>query len=246
MTLADEITLTRSLADETVTSAVLTDSEITRFLNNRYNEVNSELMRIDGAYYGAIDQTVDLVADQANYDLPDEDSESVTRIERILHVKIAYDGSNFRRALPIDPISINDSNFDNVVYTQNNPVYYLLAQEIYLLPTPTAAATNALKIWYQQRPAELSNDDDVPAFSPQYHHILAYGAAADIKRKEGDPGTISLLRDMEGQYQLGLQKLKENMQPRDASYPPTVVDINTIENSTEWPEFFVPPSSLSV
>lgn len=242
-------TRARKLADEVIQTNAVTNSDIDGFINARNNMVYSKIIEKHESFFAATISDIAFVANQDTYALTDLDSNNQTRIEHIKHVKIAYSGTNYIRARPIPYTNIPDTNLASITYTQNDPRYLILGDSIQVFPTPTANNSSAIKLWYLRRPVELSNDTDVPAYSPLYHHILAYGAAADILRTdvEVDIGRIQNLEDMflgsRDGYN-GLRQLLQSIEPRDTSYPTTVT---YLDSNYEIPqELYVPPSSLTL
>lgn len=67
--------------------------------------------------------------------------------------------------------------------------YYVWDEKIWLLPKPPAVpafAANTYTVYVEQQPADLSAGGDLPAFTAQFHHILADWAAARIWEREED------------------------------------------------------------
>lgn len=238
-------TLTRKLIQEP-TSALLTDDQIDEFINVRKDEVDNEILDINESYFGEKDTTIDLVNGTDSYSLPDLDADDISRVMRIRRIEIAYDGTTFYRALPIHITQLPQSNFIGSYFTNVNPRYYIFGNKLFLLPTPTSSVSNAVRIWYIQRPDELSEDDDTPAFPKQYHRMLAFGAAADIKLSDGaavvDTDDAVFADRFEKRYQDQKELLRKSIQPRDVSTTTMVTQVDGVPNFT--PENSVEPGSL--
>lgn len=228
MTKSEIITFARTKIGEDNTDAVLSDTHLTTFLNARYQDVCNAIIDTNENFFGTINQTIDLVDGTSAYDLPDVDSNNRTRVIRILRVEIAYDGSHFYRALPIKVQDLPTSDYVDNSYSTTQPVYYLLNNQMYFLPTPDSNQTNAVKIWYIQRQSDLSGDGDIPQFPEQYHQILGWGVAADAMERSGAP--VLDLDDaaygdrFERKYQELLSGLLSTIKPRDVSSPEYVID----------------------
>lgn len=228
MTKSEIITFARTKVGEDNSDSDLSDIHLGTLLNGRYQDVCNFIVGVNEGFFAKLDTTIDLVNGTDLYDLPDVDSNSRTRIIRILRIEIAYDGTNYYHARPIQVQDLPPTNFIDTQYSTLSPVYYLLDNKIYFLPTPTENKTNAVKIWYIQRQLDLSADSDIPQFPEQYHHILGWGLAADIMQRTGarvlDLDDASYADRFEGKYQEGLEKLLETIKPRDISSPKYVVD----------------------
>lgn len=228
MTTSDLVTLFRDLVKEP-NETVVSSTTIKRLLNMRYRMVCAAILNLNENYFAAIDNTIDFVDGQENYDLPDLDSNNYTRVMNILRIEMAYDGTNFRVAQPVMVEELPDTTVIGTAYSTGSPRYYLLDNDIYVLPTPTDNATNAIKMWYTQRQTDLSNDGDVPNFNPLYHDILAFGAAASFKASDGasvdDGNDLAFFNVFEQQYRDGLDQLLTTITPRDRSHPQQVTDI---------------------
>ena len=75
--------------------------------------------------------------------------------------------------------------------------------QILLNPTPTSSAT--IHVEYEPTPAELTADNDVPAYIPlEYHSLIAYGAMALIASREEDTYRASM---WEARYRDGVNQM---------------------------------------
>lgn len=247
MTTSDLLTLTKQLINVSTNSQEITDPALLNMLNNRFDFVNNQVVDINESYYLKIDQTIDLVADQESYTLPDQDANTRSRVLRVKRVEIAYDGTNFYTAEPIAIQDLPNSQYTTTYYNANAPRYYIADESIYLLPTPSANATNALKMWYLQRQDRLENDDDIPSFNDNYHYILAYGAACDailsISVAVLDTDDLAYADRYKAQFEEGLASMLSTMQPRDEGGIPVVKDIGGY--STVMPEEYLPRVAIT-
>lgn len=222
MNAGEIITLSRTLVGEDNETADLTDVHMFSMLNATYQKVNNVIDETYEKHFGQIDQTIDLVSGTQNYDLPDRDANDRTRVVRILRIEVAYDGTNFYKSHPINVQDLPNTNFVDTSFSTVSPAHYLLDDQLYLVPTPTANATNAVRIWYVQRQLPLESDGDIPSFPEQYHHILAYGVAADIMKRSGAPvldnDDLSYADRFSAEFNSGLDQLLGSLAPRDDSH----------------------------
>lgn len=240
MTKSEIRTLVRTRIGEDNTDALLSDVHLDTLLNARNQDVCNAILKTNESFFDVIDQSIDLVDGTSNYDLPDLDSNNRTRVIRISRVEIAYDGTNYHRARPVETQDLPTSNYIDDSYSTLSPAFYLLGDQIYFIPTPTENQTNAVKIWYTQRQLDLIDDDDTPQFPDQYHHILAWGVASDAMSRSGAPvldlDDASYGDRFENKFQEGLQDLLETVSPRDVSHPKYIVD----EGITGYNDSFYP------
>ncbi len=155
MDLTTIISNIRNLTDETDTTQ-LSDSIITVFVNRRYSDLCGRIIRTYEDYFGTT-ATISTVASQQEYDLT-QDANLRCQIKKIKRVEIAYDGTNYKLALPFD---VNDrvttESTATTAYSKESPYYYLFGNKIGFLPKPAASGTNNIKIWYIKRYGELAS-----------------------------------------------------------------------------------------
>lgn len=124
--------------------------------------------------------TSDLVANQQDYSLP----ATCLKIQRL---EIAYDGTTYYKAEPIDIGMISKGTSPTQISqwaNTNRPYYDLRYGSFFLYPIPLASTSNrsGLKIWIARSineftASDLSTGTVSPGFDQPFHQILAYGAA---------------------------------------------------------------------
>ncbi len=119
-----------------------------------------EVARQHGSALAAYD-TQSLTASTPNYDLP-------ARFISFRKVDVAFDGSTSYRAT----VEREDSGLPNTTYYTSDPRITRRGTQYHIRPTPTSSAGTAY-LWFQQYPAQMSDDDDT--------HGLPYGAHEVIK-----------------------------------------------------------------
>jgi len=222
MQLSEIRTNIRDITDETDTTQ-LTDAVLNVFINTRYHELVSKLMTAFEDYFGTSDNTIDLVTDQVEYDLP-VDANSRCEVMKVKRVEIAYDGSDYNLAYPFDMNDKWTTESDTQgQYTQEEPHYYLYGNKIGFDPKPTSNQSNAVKLWYIARQADLSNDTDKPAIPDEYHQLIVYGASADVKKRDDN---FNAARNYEMDYKEGVREMINELKKRQIQAPKMVKSPN--------------------
>lgn len=212
----------RELTDETV-STDPTFAMLNTFINYRYQDLVGRIMNVHQDFFGITDHTIDTVADQKEYSMP-VDGNSRNKVKRIRRVEIAYDGTNYDIAYPIDLNDQNSTESDTeTTYTQNDPRYYIFGDKIGFNPIPDANGTNNIKIWYIPRPDDLALDGDIPIIPVEYHQLLVYGAAADLKKRDEN---FTAAQNYEIDYETGSQKMVMEAAERQTQKSNAVKDIS--------------------
>jgi hypothetical protein len=172
----------RSNLDET-TASDWTDAELNRVINQRYHRVHSAVVSVYNDYK-ITTATTNLVANQQEYSLPSD-------FFKLRRVEVNYDITNinsvFQKASPLTSLEairsrVAETNISDVIF--RNPMYYLTGAVLGLLPIPTSAGANALKLWYIPTLPDLTADTstlDIP-YPERYWHIIAEGGTADALR----------------------------------------------------------------
>lgn len=237
-------TLARILANAKIASNAISDDDVDSYLNAWYMLVVQWINETAPDFYGSIDTTIDLVNGTATYALPDLDANNRSRVMNIDRVEIAYDGTNFIKALPISVSELPDTSIAAFTYSTQNPRFRLYGSTLQFLPTPTANATNAVKLYYKRRPLRMTSDSESPDIPDVAHEIIAYGAAIDIIRSEIEPGYVVNVSDYKNSIKDMKEAMLQSVSPRDASELPVVRD--RADFSTFSQEDYVEPGSLTV
>lgn len=140
------------------------------------------------------DYPVKTISLTTNRDYPIPQTEKVLKIKS---VSVAYDGTNYYRATPLDSNEIQDlsialpssastanTNLDNR-FSRTSPRYDVKYNSIWLYPAATSAdVTSGGKMiveWYRQpldfSVGDFSNTTTIPGFDDTFHAMLAYGPA---------------------------------------------------------------------
>ena len=165
-------TQTRRLIQET-TAGRWTDAVVDGAINNRYYEAQDRLNSIRPGYFdtGAL---LNLVSGTLNYARP--------FFKPVRHYyRLASDGSTYIECelYSFDTVQPDaEHNLSRIV----TPGVYAVAEMgpiISVYPTPTSNQTAGLKV-LSDFAISLSDDADIPRLKPELHHLLTYGAAAEL------------------------------------------------------------------
>jgi len=209
LTLAEIITHTRTQIDETNATPILTDGQITHFVNRRYHEME-DIIRDANEDYFTKTSTINLVSGTELYDLP-EDANGFSEVARIIRVEVSYDGSNYNLAdyTTIQKRVTTEDNTDGA-YAFTFPEYYLLGDQIGFLPIPNSSS-GVVKLWYSQSLPDLANSSDVSLMPLRYDRLIALGAAIGALRKDFYFVEAERLKD---DYYNNLKRVQQHFKPR--------------------------------
>lgn len=168
-----------------------------------------------------VDADVSSVADQREYDLPVD-------ILRFLYINY-YDGTDYFRlhSATLDELEVYE---DYPEEDSSTPQYYYIKQrstpKIGLYPKPDASQTNAMSIYYVQRPTNLTISTNNPNIPEPYHRLIIQFALyrclqKDVKNETADRYHRQYLNDLERmRYDLNNwdKKRKLKMVPYDREH----------------------------
>lgn len=219
-TLGNIYTIIRSLSNKD--STTLSDATLLAFSNKYYYLLVRELIGLREDLYAEI-SSGDLVANQREYVLPIDNTTGTGNngiygggLIKIDRVEIAYDGSTWEvvKHLPFDDILTPTILDADIVaeYSTSNPKYYFKDRSVWIVPTPTAAVSGGIRIFWVKRPDELSAASSIPDLPKDWLAILQEGVLYDVYRKFG---RIAEARDALNNWNIGLAKMKEMEQGVD-------------------------------
>lgn len=167
-------------------------TNITNNLNRYYDELVSFIWTCDNSWIfdEGIDYlpsaTTDLVADQADYQLP-------TTARQIHRVSILNEDGDTIKLEPISDKRMPDEEEDGTPTE-----YQMLGRSVILTPTPDYSKTAGLIIETSKSVTELSDSGDEPRVEREFHRYLSLGAAKDwYLSKSNITKKRELERDME-------------------------------------------------
>lgn len=205
-----------------------TDDELNAAIN-RYNRVfaNKIIEAMDGWDFKGEIATTNLVANQQEYIFPSD-------ILKFKRAEVSYDEGVTWRRLEIFDINKRrrptDATTVNQEFHKTDPAVDVYDQSLFLYPIPTANSTSGLKIWYEKKVDDLSNDTDEPEFLEAYHPGLAHGAAVDYFRKYREIKANSskandnliemekIIDNMQETYRTRIQDEEYSLQPQFVDY----------------------------
>lgn len=166
--------INQSLADDTLT---VTRTEVKSFLNIGYAISRNALLSMSEDY-GVRLSTTDLVADQSYYLLP-SDCRKLRRLE------VSYNGTDWYRVQRINRNAIGDPE---TTFSDANPMYSIVGNNIEIFPTPSSNVTGGLRLWYVEDNGDLSADDSTVKLPNAYTHLPILYASSMAKKKLGLDG----------------------------------------------------------
>lgn len=126
-----------------------------------------------------------LVADQQAYTFATITNAGVTS-KNIGKIEAIIDRDRRVRLIEMDP-SRAWERFGGDMPESTDPTHFFIwGESVYLVPVPTTADTDRLRVFYYRKPALLSNDSDSPEWDSQFHYAAAYWAVARAWEREED------------------------------------------------------------
>ena len=194
------------------------DTGLLRWVNDAYLTICDEISKEVPDYFVKT-STTSTVADQQEYVLP-------TDFDKAIMVNIAYDGSSWQRAYPLQnigivPVHARGTSSSNG-FSEGDPAYYLFGEVIGFAPIPSENQTDNIKMWYTYVPDELTSSD-TPAIPTKYQHIIKYGAYANYLDLDDEHVAAERMRK---NFDLKVFNMIEQLSQRQVDAPKSVV-INT-------------------
>jgi hypothetical protein len=198
----------RMILDE-VTEADWTDTQIDTEINYAYLEMYAAVVSVYEDYYRTL-ATTPLVADQQEYALPD-DFYKVRRLEAkytsedIYHKVKSYSFDQIARGYDTDSYA-----------NTSRPIYELTGTLLRILPVPTADMAAGIRLVYIATAIPLASDTsaiNIP-FPDLYAKYISLGACAKLLKKGQQEEAVA--RGYNEEYQIGLEKMKNELEDRYA------------------------------
>jgi len=183
------------------------DAGLSTWLNDAYMQMVDEIIKVNPDYF-IKSSTTSTVANQQEYDLPSD-------FEKIIMVNIQIDGT-WKRVLPMGDADIrhiptHSDTTSSQGFSTAAPQYYLIGDNIGIMPIPDTTTASALKIWYTYTPTEMTTDSTEPAIPARYHHILKYGAYATYLDQDEEHVAAEMMRR---RFDALVQRMIENLQDK--------------------------------
>lgn len=169
-----------------------TTAELKQWLNAGQQDVANRLDNITSRWFGATCE-IATVLDQEEYDLPDD----VRRV-RSVGYKTAADGEH-AQCMAMDVVN-RGATLNNTFYkpSASQPFWYQWGKKLGVLPKPTAAMPDGIKVWYFKRLPMLVNDDDESEIPLEYQNLIVLRAQIIAAPKFGqDPSLLAQMYNAE-------------------------------------------------
>lgn len=198
------------------TGCEVTDSKLATWVNDYYMQIVDEVIKVKPDFFVKSSVT-STVAGQQEYDLP-------TDFEKMRMVNIQIDGV-WKRVLPmgnadITNITTHSDTTSNQGFSTAEPRYYIVGDNMGIMPIPSASTASAIRIWYVYTPTELTADSSEPAFPSKYHFIIKYGAYANYLDQDDEHVAAERMRL---RFDTLVQRMMENVQDTQIDEPKSVV-----------------------
>jgi len=220
MTPSEIVTRARWLTKTSSTDGTAADTDLLPILNDYYSRQIIDFVNTNEDLFGVKSTTsLNVVSNQEAYALPSD-------LIRVKRVEITYDGTNWFKIHTNDDGQVQwtalDANSINTQFNQSDPYADIFGSALYLRPIPTAAVSGGLRIWYIQRPSQLSTMSSSVLTPSDYHGYLIYGVAGEIATRKGDQ---AMAAQMFQKWEDGRNKIKETFAPRNLDL---LVDFNPL------------------
>lgn len=183
----------------------VSDGLLSTWVNDYYMQMVDEVSKVNPDYF-VKSSTTSSVANQQEYDLPDD-------WEKIVMINMQIDGT-WKRVSPmgnadIRYIQAHEDATSSQGFSEAQPQYYIIGDNIGIMPIPDTTTADAIKIWYSYTPTTLTSDSDIPAIPAKYHYVIKYGAyanyldqdeehvAAERMRQRFDAYVVRMIENME-------------------------------------------------
>lgn len=212
----------RTLLDE-VTEADWKDTELDRDINLGYMKIYTAVVGVYEDYYSE-KYTCDTVADQQEYDLPD-DFYKIRRVQINYNTSDSNSVSSYAIPATMDEVmgDLNSTTLSPTVF--RNPAYFIRGNKIGFIPVPDESGTDAITLWYIKTIDELSavtDEIDIP-FPDRYYNSIILEAAGNLLRKGQQEETVAR------QYLLEARESRDQMttelEDRVADSGKVIVDV---------------------
>lgn len=223
MTLAEGITEVRRRTD-TEENQVVTDPEITSFLNLSQNELYGLLIQTYGADYALSTANLSYSGSVTNVDLPDD-------FWKLRGVDVLTGGNP--QYITLQPFNLNERNLQptssaNIGAPWFSTLRYRLAgNTLWIEPQPSACT---VRIWYAPKLTAMSDDaDEMISYNGWEEYTIVDACIKVMQKQDLD------VRVFMAQKAALLQRLNSEAENRDAGSPATVSDTtNTGNLSMPW------------
>jgi hypothetical protein len=187
------------------------DSGLATWINDAYLHMIDEITDVNPDYFVKV-ATSSTLADHQEYDLPSD-------FEKVMMLTVTYSGVVYRfRPLPnVTDLPVSQDGSGG--YALPDGRYYILGDQIGLVPIPSETGTDNMELKYVYTPAELTADSDEPAFSKKYHHLIKYGAYANYLDQDDEHTAAETMRR---RFDRRVEQMVEKMTTNQVDEPKSV------------------------
>lgn len=211
-TLAELRTEARQRADMEQDDDFVTDTELTRMVNQSIRELYDLLLEALGQEFFYTTGTISVVAGTTAYNLP-------TTFYQLLGVDVSLGAGDY---MALRPFSFHERNEEMSGFGWGYPVaarYRIMGTQIHFRPTPTQAET--VLVHYIPYPTSLSGDSDTfDGINGWEEYVIVDVAAKMIEKEEGDAAPLYKRK------QELMARIQGQAAKRDAGFPDRVIDIH--------------------
>lgn len=162
------------------------------FIHNGLNECGDYLTNLRPKWKcQQVSTTLALVANNNEIDFPAD-----YRVG--LEVEVDWDNTGDPEdRIAVYPCEHYERRYYEDISNEKNPSYYVWQGKLYLLPTPTASASNGLYLRYSSYYSaqsslgvlkrKMTQDTDLPIFEDRFHMAYVYYALSLSREKQGEP-----------------------------------------------------------
>lgn len=192
----------------------VTSTQVKRDLNTARDLVLNRLLALNQNYNVRITKA-DLVANQSLYSLP-------TDFRKFVRLEIGYENATDR--IKVDQVDLNEIGDPVIdIFSQADPKYTIIGNMFELRPTPTAAMTNGLYMYYIENPSDMSGDTDTSSLPLEYDNLLTLYAAAKGKMTLG---LFDESNNLMAQFNIGLEEMENNIVERNVDSGGTIAMVD--------------------
>lgn len=211
-TLAELRTEARQRADMEQDDDFVTDTELTRMVNQSIRELYDLLLESLGHEYFYTSASISIVAGTQAYSLP-------TAFYQLLGVDLVISATENMALRPFQFHERNEDMYGMGWGYPDGPRYRIMGSQIHFRPAPTASDT--VTVHYIPYPTSLSADGDTfDGINGWEEYVIVDCAAKMIEKEEGEAAPL-----YKRKAEL-MQRIQGQASKRDAGFPDAVIDIH--------------------
>jgi hypothetical protein len=219
MTLAQIRTLVLSYLDDP-DAGYFTNAQTLVWINNAQREVQKMLgQAFEGHFLKCVKTT--MVVGQREYQLPSD-------FKRLHRLEIVVSGTTSADEVLRRVAKITRNQQDKTFNNRGFPEFYYF-QGNYLVVVPASDTAYTLRLYYEYRLTDLSDDSDSSDIPAEHQEMIAVIAAIDGMIKDGRDASLLLKKKEDFE-----KMLKQDAEQRNADEPRTVVQTISDDYEEIW------------